>query len=80
MKNLVEASRYINSFSKPEGLNNYSWRAIKKLALYAWECYFEGRPFSHSVNYMCREFYLMIRDPQQGNFILNKRFYHDHQL
>ena len=80
MKTLAEANRYIDSFKKPEGLNHYSWSAIKKLALLAWECYLENKRFNRTANFLCREFYQMIRD-EQGNLIIpQKMAYHDHAL
>jgi len=69
MNNLADASRYINSFPRPNGLNNNSWRAIKKLALRAWECYFNKERFDHQINFLCKDFYQMIRDPY-GRFIV----------
>jgi hypothetical protein len=68
---LSEAKRYIDSFSRPQGFNTYSWRVVKKLALSAWECHLEGKLFDKSVNYMCQEFYLMVQDPQ-GQYIIPK--------
>jgi hypothetical protein len=69
MNNLAEASRYINSFARPSGLNTHSWRAIKNLALHAWECHFTERRFRHGINFLCNEFYLMIKTPE-GKFII----------
>jgi len=66
---LAEAQRHIDSFSRPEGFNTYSWRVVKKMALKAWERHLEGRALEHSVNYMCKEFYLMIRD-DEGRYII----------
>lgn len=78
--NLADANRYINSFPRPNGFNNYSWQAIKKLALNAWECYLEQKRFNRSINFMCKEFYQMIRTPE-GNFIVpESTFSHDHKL
>ncbi len=80
MNNLAEANRYINSFPRPVGLNSYSWSALKRLALYAWDCYLNNRRFTHSINFMCKEFYLMIRTPE-GKFIVPERhFSYDHTL
>jgi hypothetical protein len=69
MNNLAEASRYVNSFPRPHGLNTHSWRAIKRLALKAWECYLTKQRFDHRINFLCKEFYLMIKDPE-GKFIV----------
>ncbi|MCA1762936.1 MAG: hypothetical protein LC664_08090 [Flavobacteriales bacterium] len=71
MKNLADASRYINSFPRPNGLNAHSWSALKKLALHAWACYLNKERFNHRINFLCKDFYLMIRDPQ-GEFIVPK--------
>lgn len=80
MNNLAEARKYIDGFRRPDGLNVYSWRAVKKLALHAWDCYLNGKRFNHSINFMCREFYLMIRDPK-GEFIIpNTKFSHAHDI
>jgi hypothetical protein len=69
MNTLAEAHRYINSFPRPNGLNTHSWAALKRLALSAWECYLHGKRFNHSINFLCKEFYLMIRTPE-GEFIV----------
>ena len=69
MKNLAEANRYINSFPRPAGLNTYAWAAIKRMALKAWECYLTNRKFTHSINFMSKDFYMMIRTPE-GKFIV----------
>ena len=39
------------------------------MALKAWEKHLEGKVLDHSVNYMCREFYMMIKD-QEGRYII----------
>ena len=69
MENLADASRYINSFPRPNGLNTHSWRALKNLALHAWECHFSQTRFKHGINFLCKEFYLMIKTPE-GKFIV----------
>lgn len=74
MENLTEADRYINSFPRPTGLNSYAWRAVKRLALHAWECYLSGRKFTHNVNFLCKEFYLMIRTPEGESIIPDSKF------
>ncbi len=76
MKNLAEASRFINSFPRPTGLNPHSWSAVKNLALYAWECHLGQKRFEHGINFMCKEFYLMIRTPE-GKFIIPENFSYD---
>lgn len=70
MNTLPEAKKYVDSFSRPEGFNNYAWEVTKKLALEAWESYLEQRPFRRQINYMCKEFYSMIRRPEDGEYIL----------
>lgn len=79
MRNLADANRFINSFPRPNGLNMHSWSAIKKLALYAWECYFTERKFNRTINFLCKEFYLMIRTPE-GQFIVPENFSYDNGL
>jgi hypothetical protein len=69
MNNLAEASRYINSFPRPNGLNNHSWSTIKKLALRAWECYLGQKEFTYRINFLCKDFYQMIKTPE-GRFIV----------
>lgn len=69
---LVEARRHVDSFARPQGFNTYSWRVVKKLAMRAWESHLEGKRFERSVNFMCREFYLMIQDPD-GQFIIPQK-------
>ncbi len=72
---LVEARKHIDSFSRPQGFNTYSWRVVKKLAMRAWESHLEGKNYDRSVNFMCREFYLMIQDAE-GQFIIPKSKIH----
>ncbi|TVR36807.1 MAG: hypothetical protein EA392_14420 [Cryomorphaceae bacterium] len=69
MNSLAEVKTYIDSFSRPSGYNNHAWRAVKKLALHAWECYLENRSFSHSASFLCKEFYLMVRKPD-GEYVI----------
>lgn len=73
MNSLQEAHRYINSFPRPVGLNTHSWRALKKLALHAWDCHLNQKRFDHKINFLCKEFYLMIRNPK-GEFIVSENF------
>ena len=68
---LAEAQRHIDSFSRPRGYNQHSWRVVKRLALRAWDCYLRGIPFEQKVNYLCKEFYWMIRKPD-GDYIIPK--------
>ena len=74
---LSEAKRHIDSFSRPQGFNVYSWRAVKKMAMKVWESYLEGKKHDRTYNFMCKEFYQMTRD-QQGNSILSTRRVHCH--
>jgi hypothetical protein len=67
---MPEAKKYVDSFSRPDGFNNYAWEVTKKLALEAWESYLEKRPFHRQINYMCKEFYAMIRRPEDGEYIV----------
>lgn len=69
MQSLNEVRSHIDSFSRPSGYNNHAWRAVKKLAYHAWECYLENRSFSHSASFLCKEFYLMIRK-EDGDFVI----------
>lgn len=69
MKSLQEVRRYIDSFSRPNGYNPYAWNVAKKMALEAWECYLNNRPFRKPINYFCREFYQMLRTPD-GKYIV----------
>lgn len=80
MKDLKEVDRYINSFPRPVGLNHYAWRSVKRLALHAWECYLNGRRFTHNVNFLCKEFYLMIRTPEGNSIIPESRYIVDPSL
>jgi hypothetical protein len=80
MKNLSDAYRYINSFPRPRGLNANSWNALKRLAYHAWECHFSQSRFRHNINFLCKEFYLMIRTPE-GKFIVpEEKFSYDPSL
>jgi hypothetical protein len=72
MNSLTEVKRYIDSFSRPEGYNNYAWDVTKKLAMEVWASYLSGRPFQRRINFMCSEFYKMIQRPEDGEFILPK--------
>lgn len=72
MKTLPEVQQYIDSFSRPQGYSPYAWNITKRLALEVWESYLQNRPFRRPVNYLCQEFYQMIRRPEDGEFILPK--------
>lgn len=69
MKSLSEAKRYVDSFARPTGYNTHAWSVAKKLAMEAWECYLESRQFNKPINYLCQEFYHMIRTPG-GDYIV----------
>lgn len=68
--NLSEAKKYVDSFPRPIGYNNYAWDVTKKLALEAWDSYLHGTPFRRKINYLCNEFYNMIKNPANGEFIV----------
>ena len=70
MMNPIEIRKYIDSFSRPAGYSPYAWNVTKKLALEAWDSYLQKRPFRRQVNYLCVEFYQMIKSPENGEFIL----------
>ena len=74
---LAQAQRHIDSFSRPQGYNHHSWRVVKKLALKAWESYLFGKPFNQKVNYLCREFYWMIKNTE-GEFIIPRNSFLNH--
>ncbi len=67
---LTEAKKYIDSFARPTGYNNYAWDLTKRLALEVWESYLAGKPYHRRVNYLCSEFYRMIQNPINGQFII----------
>jgi hypothetical protein len=71
MNTLTDAKRHIDSFSRPTGYNTYAWNVAKKMALEVWECYLNKRPFTRSINYFCKEFYMMIQTPE-GQYIVPK--------
>lgn len=70
LQSLHEVSRYIDSFSKPDGYNPYAWNVTKKLALEIWDSYLHRQPNRRKINYLCKEFYAMIRRPDNGEFIV----------
>lgn len=70
MNTLPEVQKYIDSFERPNGYNLYAWDVTKRLALEVWRSYLENRPFRRPVNFLCKEFYQMIRRPEDGQFIL----------
>ena len=70
MKSLAEVKRYIDSFPRPNGYNTYAWNVTKKTALEVWRCYFENKTYYRPLNYLCAEFYDMIRT-QDGTCIIN---------
>lgn len=72
MNNLSEVKRYIDTFSRPDGYNHYAWDVTKRLAMEVWESYLENRSFNRSLNYLCQEFYQMIQDPGNGEYIAPK--------
>ncbi len=80
MNNLAEASRYVNSFPRPSGLNTYSWKALKGLALHAWDCHLSESRFEHRINFLCKEFYLMITAPDGKLIVPENSFSKDFSL
>lgn len=80
MNTIAEAHRYINSFARPQGFNNYSWLVLKKLALRAWECYLTNQRFDHSINFMNKDFYRMIQTPEGKYIVPEKSFIYDPML
>jgi len=64
MQSLVEVKKHIDSFSRPMGYNTYAWNITKKTALEVWDCYLNNKTFHRPLNYFCKEFYLMITDPE----------------
>jgi hypothetical protein len=69
MTQISEVKKHIDSFPRPTGYNPYAWNVTKKIALEVWESYLHQRPFRRPVNYMCKEFYEMIQQPN-GEYIL----------
>ena len=69
MYTIADAKRYIDSFSRPNGYNTYAWNVTKKMALEVWDCYLHNRPFRKPINYLCQEFYHMIKNPD-GQYIV----------
>ncbi|MFN0033144.1 MAG: hypothetical protein ACKVOR_13370 [Flavobacteriales bacterium] len=67
---LAEAKRYVDSFARPMGYNQYAWEVTKRVAMEAWSSYLSHQPFRRNVNYMCDEFYKMIQHPVSGTFII----------
>jgi len=61
MNNLIEAKRHIDSFSRPMGYNTYAWNVTKKTALEVWRCHFNNEPYYRPLNFLCNEFYEMIK-------------------
>ena len=74
MKTLAEAKRHIDSFPRPSGYNTYAWNVTKKIALEAWESYLSKRPFRKPINYLCREFYQMIRTPEGRSIVPESQY------
>ncbi|WP_306642204.1 hypothetical protein [Sanyastnella coralliicola] len=74
MQSLVEARKYVESFARPIGYNAYSWNVAKRMALEAWDCYLTGRPFRKPINYFCREFYDMLKNPDGGYIVPEHKF------
>lgn len=72
MTQLSEIKRYIDSFARPNGYNNYSWDNTKRLAMEVWECHLLNRPCRRNLNYLCKEFYQMIRKPD-GEYIVPRQ-------
>lgn len=72
LNSLSEVKKYVDSFSRPLGYNTYAWDITKKLAIEAWESHLSGRPFQRKINYLCKEFYAMIQNPSNGEYIVPK--------
>jgi hypothetical protein len=79
INNLAEARLWIERFSRPVGFNTYAWETTKRLALQVWRCYFDGRSFERTLNFMHPTFYDMIRTPE-GNSLLSERLVRKHIL
>lgn len=69
MTQLAEIKRYIDSFPRPLGLNVHTWELTKKMAFEVWENHIQNRPNRRNLDYLCREFYLLIRKPN-GEYII----------
>lgn len=74
MNTLADVRRYIDSFSRPNGYNTYAWEVTRKMALEAWDCHLNRRPFRKPINYFCNEFYQMIRKPDGEYIVPESRF------
>jgi hypothetical protein len=72
MKNMIDVQRYLDSFSRPAGYNQYAWDVTKRIAREVWKSYFDQTRFQRPVNYLCKEFYQMIQRPEDGEYILPK--------
>jgi hypothetical protein len=72
MQNLThiqDVKMYIESFLQPQGLNAYAWENTKRTAMEVWECHLKNRPVRRNLNFLCKEFYQMIRKPN-GDYIV----------
>lgn len=72
MKNLIEVKKYIDSFSRPLGYNTYAWNVTKKTALEVWRCHFNNEPYYRPLNFLCKEFYEMIKTNSGDSLIISK--------
>lgn len=75
MNSLHDAKKYIDSFPRPTGYNQYAWGVTKKVALEVWDCYLNNRPVRRSINYFCQEFYLMIKKPDGTSIVPTNSFH-----
>lgn len=74
IQDLISAASYINSFPRPDGFNPYAWNTTKRIALEVWKCYFSGRRFERTLNFMHPSFYTMIKSPEGFSLLNEKSF------
>tara|TARA_B100000614_G_C14215329_1_gene355790 strand:+ start:115 stop:390 length:276 start_codon:yes stop_codon:yes gene_type:complete len=71
VQNYEDVNIWINTFTRPNCLNHYSWNFLKKIAFEVWKDHLDGKKLSRKLNFMHPIFYEMISTPQ-GNLIVNK--------
>jgi hypothetical protein len=72
ISNLAQAQRWVNRFPRPAGFNVHAWHTLKRLAMFIWKGYFDGKPFQRTLNFLHPSFYEMIRTPE-GQLLIREK-------
>jgi hypothetical protein len=72
ISDIASARRWVDSFPRPMGFSPYAWNTTKKIAIEVWKCFFAGRKFDRTLNFMHPSFYMMIKTPEGASILMEK--------